>query len=141
MRFKYLDQGYIIENYLNFFSPNQLWVIRDYIREPSGQYKYCLYPQGVRKELGPKEDIWMSETNLETPMERSIRQRKQEDELYTIRRLNEVMQAEEDWKAKALSMRDINTLLDVRPGYIDTPKEEVLIPEYSYEPIFKDNKE
>lgn len=141
MKFKYLDTVYIRDNYLNFFSPNQLWVIKDYIREPSGQYRYCLYPQGVRKELGPKEDIWMSESNLETSMERSIRQRIEEEEVYAAESLDK-------YRPGIMSKKQYNFLefleqpvIEYADNIEEIKKEPVTIPEYSYEPIFKEDKE
>ena len=146
MKFKYLDTVYIIENYLRFFKPTQAWVIRGYTQEPSGEYKYCLYPEGVRKEVGPIHDIWMPESNLETHMERNVRELKeqQQQRQHTIKSQEEFyldVLRKQELQARMMSFKELRTWPDVQPGFIVTPKEEILNPEYSYEPIFKDDKE
>lgn len=147
MKFKYLDQVYaktqaIGTTPLGFFSTDQNWTIIGIKRHPNGDNEYRVYPSGARAEYALHLELYVFEELLETSMERRIRLRaeeavaiKSQEEFYL-----EVLRKQQ-LQAKIMSMKDISTWPDVQPGYIKTTKEEVLNPEYSYEPIFKEDKE
>lgn len=146
MKFKYLDTVYIIASFSFFYNKDQAWLVKAFNQDLTGEPRYLLYPKGVGQELAPKEEIWQYESNLETRMERNIRElrEQQQQREHSIKSQEEFyldVLRKQQLQAKIMSIKDISTGPDIQPGYINTTKEEVLNPEYSYEPIFKEDKE
>ena len=146
MKFKYLDTVYIVASFSFFYNKDQAWLIKAFNQDLTGEPRYLLYPKGVGHELAPEEEIWQYESNLETMMERNIRElrEQQQQRQHAIKTQEEFyldVLRKQELQAKIMSMKELISWPDVQPGVIVTPKEEVLTPEYSYEPIFKEDKE
>lgn len=135
MKFKYLDQVYLkrhdIPNIpMGFFSPEQSWTIIDIKRSSSLFYDYRIYPSGLRPEYATHLNIYVSEEWLETSKERNERLRK-EEELLAIKNL-EKPEIEVYKKLSAEATYPLKDVVGIR--------ELKILPEYSYEPIFKEEK-